>query len=172
VVLINQKVNASIIVINHLSNLFKVTYLQMLHLLPIIGWECSNFAIGFKDDGSLLLVDLREDVSLGNQFRSLLDDWALLHFELLLHDTHVKRFILVLALNHKDFKRTLLHLFEKSVLQTARLELVKLAEDFHLADVVKSFLPFALMKVSSSKNNVVSTVLGDKLDAFHVVLLN
>jgi len=144
----------------------------MFHLLPIISWERSHLSIGFKDNSSLFSVNLRNNISLGNQFGGLLDDGSLFHFKAFLHCLQVERFVLVLALNHEDLERAFLYFVFEGWFQVSGFEFIKLAENFDLADVFISFLPFALMKISSSEYNIVSTVLWDKLDAFHVILLD
>lgn len=85
----------------------------MFHLLSIISWQRSHLSIGFKDNGSFFSVNLSKDISLGNEFGGLLDDWSLVHFKAFLHRFHVERFVLVLALNHEDLEGAFLY----SVLQ-------------------------------------------------------
>lgn len=45
-------------------------------------------------------------------------------------------------------------------------------EDFDLTDVFECFSPLTLVKLTGSKNDVVSAILCNKLNSFHVILLN
>lgn len=66
-----------------MRNLFEVTCLQVLHLLTVIGWQCADLSMGFKH--YLIRVYLGRNVTLRDQFGGLLDDWALIELELVLH---------------------------------------------------------------------------------------
>jgi hypothetical protein len=75
-------------------------------------------------------------------------------------------------LNDKYLQAYLSDLVLKSLFEFATLELVHSLEYFDLANAFKGFFPLRLVECSSSKNDEISAVLSQELDALHIILVN
>lgn len=77
-----------------------------------------------------------------------------------------------MRLDEEDLECDLLELEEEGILEGARLELWHFVENLDLADIFVSIFPVALVEGSSSEDDVVTTVLGHKLNTLGIILID
>lgn len=118
------------------------------------------------------MVYLGLDGVIHYQFGDLFKKYCLWQLELRRSGLERERFVLGGAVDQEDLESCFFESEEESFSERAILEIFHSSEDFDLTDVVEGFSPLTLVELAGCEDDVVTAVLGNKLHAFHVVLLN
>lgn len=167
VVLVTKQFHASFVSLDHLGDFIKIIRLQMFHLFSIIVicGSLENQCISW-------MINFGLDCVVHNQFWNLFCNHWFWESKLGLGAFNRDGVILAASIYKIDFESGFLESLKKSFSKCSWFEVFHSFEDFDLTNVVKSFPPLTLVKLTGSKNNMVSAILRNKLHSLHVILLN
>jgi len=127
VMLVDQKLHASIVGVHKLANLVKINALKIIHLSTVVRGK-GRLALFVEDNSVASQVNSSRDGILNNKFTNLFDKALFGDSELLANINDGEALVLRFTFDHENFKGGVIESIEKLVFQLAFLEFLKSCE--------------------------------------------